>query len=165
MDYRLVDKPDINVVGKTVNVTFKNGEYLLQIPQFWDECEQDGSLDRLMNLASTGQSLGKVTLGVLMDFSEDMKRFTYMRAAVQADGAVPEGMIVKTIPAATWAVFEAIGPMPDAIQTLWSRIKSEFFTTAQFEHAKAPGLELYPINGSPDDPDYRSEVWVPVIMK
>lgn len=165
MDYRLVDKPAFKVVGKTVRVTLKNGEHLIRIPQFWDECVHDGSLDKLMGLASTGQLLGKVTLGVIMDFSENMEQFTYMIAAVQPDGAVPEGMIVETIPAATWAVFEAIGPMPEAIQNLWSRIMSEFFSTAQFEHAKAPGLELYPNNGSPDEPDYRSEVWVPVIRK
>ena len=68
------------------------------------------------------------------------------------------------ISAQTWAVFESIGPMPDAIQKVWGRICSEWFPATSFEHADAPDLEVYPA-GDAGSEDYRCEVWVPIIKK
>lgn len=161
MDYRLIEKPPLNIVGKALRVSHKDGENLRRIPEFWEECRHDGTLDQLKSLAAQGGVLGNVTLGLCTDFAPNMEEFTYMIAAEGNVQAAPDGLIEKTIPAQTWAVFEATGPMPEAIQTVWGQIWSEFFPTKQFQHAEGPDLELYP-SGDPTQPDYRSEVWVPV---
>ena len=49
------------------------------------------------------------------------------------------------IPSATWAVFESVGVMPDAIQNVWQQIYSEWFSSMGYEHAGGPELEVYPI--------------------
>jgi AraC family transcriptional regulator len=164
MDYRIVEKPAFPVVGKALRVGTKDGENLRRIPQFWDECLKDGSHDRLAALAGREGILGDVTLGICTDFAPNMEEFTYMIAAEKPDGATLEGMVEKTVPAASWAVFEAAGPLPEAIQTAWSRIWSEFFPTAPFKHGDGPELELYP-RGNPHSADYKMEVWIPVVDK
>lgn len=162
MDYRIVEKPAFRVVGKALRVSTKDGENLRRIPQFWEECHRDGSHEQLAALAAQGRALGDVTLGICTDFAPNMEEFTYLIAAEGPQGAVPDGLVEKTIPATTWAVFEATGPMPDAIQTVWGRIWSEFFPAKQFQHGDGPDLELYP-RGDATQPEYRSEVWIPVV--
>ena len=162
MDYRIIEKPLFHIVGKALRVATRDGENLRRIPRFWEECQRDGSHDQLAALASQGAVVGDATLGICTDFAEDMEEFTYMIAAERQNEAVPDGMIQKTIPAATWAVFEARGAMPDAIQTVWSRVWSEFFPENKFRHGDGPDLEIYP-RGDATQPGYRSEVWVPVV--
>jgi hypothetical protein len=64
----------------------------------------------------------------------------------------------------TWAVFESVGPMPDAIQDVWRRIFSEWFPTNEYEHADGPELEVYE-DGGMSSPDYKCWVWIPVVKK
>ena len=169
MEYRIIEKPGFTVVGKTLRVSTKDGENLNSIPQFWNRSHQDGTLETLTGLALDGAPPGGVTLGICTDFSDNMEKFTYMIAAqVPADiasfGGVPQGMIEQSIPAATWAVFQAKGSLPDSIQTVWSRIWSEFFADEQYVHGFGPDLELYP-PGNPMASDYGCEVWIPVVRK
>lgn len=162
MDYRIVDKPAFGVAGKALRVSTKDGENMRRIPQLWDECHADGSLARLRALAADRTAPGDVILGICMDFAADMKEFTYMIAAEAGGEGVPEGMVEKAVPALTYAVFEVSGPMPEAIQTVWGRIRSEFFPSGEYVHAVGPDIEVYP-PGDPEQPGYRSEVWVPVV--
>jgi AraC family transcriptional regulator len=164
MDYRIEEKPAFNVVGKALRVATKDGENFRVIPQFWQQCLRDGSHDQLVGLAAKGEVLPNVTLGICMDFTDSMEAFTYMIAAQSPPGTIPDGMVERAIPAATWAVFESKGAMPQAIQDVWGKIWSEFFETAPFIHGAAPDIEVYP-KGDATSADYVSEVWVPVIQK
>jgi AraC family transcriptional regulator len=93
-----------------------------------------------------------------------MEEFTYMIAAENTGGAIPDGYVERTIPAASWAIFEASGAMPEAIQNVWGKIWGEFFPAGEYQHGAAPDLEVYR-PGDVISPDYRSEVWVPVVKK
>ncbi|HIZ53397.1 MAG TPA: GyrI-like domain-containing protein, partial [Candidatus Enterococcus avicola] len=66
--------------------------------------------------------------------------------------------------ASTWAVFEAVGPYPDTLQNIWGRIYSEWFPTSGYEAISGPEI-LW--NESPDttNPQYKSEIWIPVKRK
>jgi AraC family transcriptional regulator len=121
MDYRLVDKPAFCVVGKALRVSTKDGENQRRIPQFWGDCFHDGTHAQLTALASLSVLPGDTMLGICTDFAEDMQEFTYLIAVETQSSAVPEGLIEKAVPAMTWAVFESIGAMPEAIQTVWGR--------------------------------------------
>lgn len=158
MDYRIVEKEAFKVVGKEIRVTTRDGENLIRIPKFWEECCQNGFYDRLCGIAN-----GADILGVCMnDFSNE--EFTYIIATQKTEGYSDNDLIEAEIPASTWAVFESIGPMPDSIQKVWGRIFSEWFPATSFEHADAPELEVYPQGDSNLD-NYRCEVWVPVVKK
>jgi len=84
--------------------------------------------------------------------------------AVATDQPVPEGMTEYQIPEGTWAIFECIGPMPQAIQELQKRIITEWLPTSGYEYADLPDIEVYS-EGDQQSPSYRSEVWLPIIKK
>jgi AraC family transcriptional regulator len=74
-----------------------------------------------------------------------------------------------TVPAATYAVFEGIGPMPDTILALWKSIYAEWFPTSGYEHAGTPDFERYPAKAYHDaglaNSEHRGEIWVPIRKK
>jgi AraC family transcriptional regulator len=159
MNYAMVEKESYPVVGKAIRVSCKNGENSREIPKFWQQSHETGLVDRLDNLNDEVE-----TIGICMDFDEVKEELTYMIAVRNTDDHIPDGLEERVIPAATWAVFESIGPMPDAIQKVWKRIYSEWFPASAYEHAGGPELEVYPIADASDE-NYRCQVWIPVVKK
>jgi len=158
MNYKLIEKSSLKVFGKSKKVSTKNGENLLQIPQFWKECDADGFRDGLLSVE------GGELFGICMNDYEN-ECFTYLIAREKTkDIELPEGAEEFTVPAATWAVFESVGPMPGAIQKVWERIYSEWFPSTGYEQANAPQLELYP-EGDASKDDYKCEIWIPIVKK
>lgn len=158
MDYKIVEKEAFKVVGKAIRVTTKDGENFKRIPKFWEESCQNGFYEKLCSISE-----GADILGICMnDFSNE--QFTYVIATEKPEGFISDHLTETEIPASTWAVFESVGPMPDSIQKLWGRIFQEWFPATSYEHADAPELEVYP-RGNVDSPDYRCEVWVPIVKK
>ena len=162
MNYKIVEKPAFKVVGKSVRVPTKDGQNFVLIPKFWDESVKDGTVAQLAAMSPQAAVIKDAILGICMDFTETMDEFSYMIAV--NGNETPGGMVERSIPAATWAVFESKGPMPDAIQNVWTYIWSEFFEAEPYAHGAAPDLEIYP-KGDVNDPNYISEVWVPVVSK
>ncbi|MFC4403742.1 AraC family transcriptional regulator [Gracilibacillus xinjiangensis] len=157
MNYRIEKREGFKVAGKEIRTSTKNGENSKRIPQFWEELNGDGTVEKLIEHSG---ELG--VLGVCMEFAPQMDELTYVIGMEKTEAAPMEELVEKEIPKATWAVFEAVGPMPDAIQKVWKRIFSEWFPSTGYEHANAPELEVY-LPGNPNDEDYRSEVWIPII--
>ena len=165
MDYQIVEKPGFKIVGKALRVSTRDGENMKVIPQFWNQTMQAGDVGRLTALMSHGGVVGDAVLGVCTEFQHDQQEFTYLIAVEKEGAPPPDGFVEKEIPAATWAVFESVGALPDAIQKVWGRIFSEFFPSTGFEHAEGgPELEVYP-GGDVAADDYKCEVWVPVVKK
>ncbi|MDF2536247.1 MAG: transcriptional regulator, AraC family, partial [Bacillales bacterium] len=63
-----------------------------------------------------------------------------------------------------WAVFTVIGPFPQELQKTWASIYGEWLPTSGYELTGGPEMVW---NESPDTskPDYKSEIWIPVIRK
>ena len=89
---------------------------------------------------------------------------TYMVGVEAGPEAIGDGLIGYTVPAATWAVFASVGPLPGAIQQTFVRIFQEWFPATGYEHAFAPELEMY-TDGDTNADDYRCEVWIPIVKK
>jgi AraC family transcriptional regulator len=164
MDYKIVAKPAFKVVGQGIKVSTQGKQNFELIPQFWSECCQSGLCARLEALVDPTGVTGPAILGVCMEFNSKRDEFFYLVGVENTKGAVPEGMTEKAIPALTWAVFEAVGAMPEAIQNLVNRIYSEWFPATGYERAREIDMEVYP-PGDSSTVDYRSEVWVPVVKK
>jgi AraC family transcriptional regulator len=162
MKYKIVEKPSFSVVGRSIRVPNTHGENQVLIPKFWDESVKDGTVGKLASMSPQADVIKDAVLGICMDFSESMDEFSYM---IAVDGReTPDGMISRPVPAAKWAVFEAKGPMPEAIQNVWAAIWSQFFAVEPYADGPGPELEIYP-NGDINSPEYISEVWVPVVSK
>lgn len=158
MDYRIIRKEAFRVVGKPLRVKSQDGQNFIKIPDFWTQCNTDGTTDALCAVSDDGS-----TMGICGDFSADMTEFSYYVAVPSRAGAVPEGCVEYAVPAATWAVFDAVGRLPHSIQAVTTKVFSEWFPASNFEHDAAPELEVY-LPGEMND-NYRCEVWMPVIRK
>jgi AraC family transcriptional regulator len=159
MDYRNVEKEAFTVVGKSIQTTCEDGQQTRDIPKFWQESNQDGTVAKLGSIG-TGENL----LGVCLDMQPGKGDLTYMIASQTNLTSHEEGFTLRTIPASTWAIFTSVGPMPGAIQSVIGRIFQEWFPATGYEHAGAPELEVYP-PGDITAEDYRCEVWIPIVKR
>lgn len=163
--YRIVHKPGFVVGGYALRTSCLNGENNRAIPEFWNQCLGDG---RAQGLLAYHAGLGH--LGLCAEWDKGREQFTYM-IGVDLDKArddLPPATRQIAIPAASYAVFESIGPMPHSIQDTWVRAFNEWFPTSGWEHAGTPDFEVYPDfepgdpRGDITSPQCYSEVWIPL---
>ncbi|OAS82534.1 MULTISPECIES: GyrI-like domain-containing protein [Metabacillus] len=159
MNYKIIQEEAFVIIGKGFRVSMENGENNKKIPLLWKESNQNGFSEALAKQAG---DLG--LLGVCLDFNHQENEFTYFIGAEKTTEHFLPDWELRKIPAATWAVFESIGPMPDTIQQVWKNIYSEWFPSTGYEHANGPEFESYS-EGDPNSEDYRAEVWIPIIKK
>lgn len=159
MDYRIIKRDAFRIVGKAARINTADGQNFVRCPQFWGQCNSDGTSEALCAVSDDC-----VMMSVCANFSPDLGEFDYYVAVPQKEGNVPAGCSELTVPALTWAVFDAVGKLPGSIQALMPKIFSEWFPASNFEHAEGPELEVYP-GGDMDSDQYRCEVWIPVVKK
>lgn len=145
---------------------------LAEIPAFWDEiCEKYAANVYAGNppanpyeQALADNCIGE--FGVCIDDLDD-GRFRYLIAGRYAGGEVPDGMILYEFPRSSWAVFNCIGPLPDALQRLNAQVFSEWLPgNPDYELCGNATIEWYDcINGEKTDADYHSAIWIPVKKK
>ncbi len=165
MDCQIIEKPVFDIIGRSRKFAEANGENVIKIPQFWDEFVNDEKGNKvLMKLTQNkpGSVSGSISLGVSM-CELGMDEFTYAIGVETTAKTVPPGFEVIHIPAATWAVFDSIGPMPDAIHDVTTRIFSEWFPSTGYEHPTHE-LEVY-LPGDTSSKDYHCQVWIHINKK
>lgn len=162
MDYKIIEKNAFDIIEKVEAHTVENSENAKSIPDFWMRSHNDGTVKTLLDTTTDRTYIFGVCYGNL---PENVKTFDYSIAAkCDNNTVVPEGFRKNTIPARTWAVFECKGAMPNAMQDMWHKIISEFFPTSGYQPTYEMDIEAY-TDGNMGSPDYRSEIWVPVIKK
>lgn len=143
LEYKIVEKAAFTVVG--VSRRFSGETAYRDIPVFWDEH---------MNGPMAGKISG--TYALCMDNEPDS--FEYMIAdACSPQQEISEGCRLHTVPAGTWAVFPCRGELPEALQSVNTRIWQEWL----------PGCREYRMGGNYNIEYYAgsdySEIWVPVV--
>lgn len=157
MNYKVVEKDAFKVLGRSIITTEENGKNNTEIPQFWYELYTTGVIDKMLEVSGSDTKYGIC----LAPIKEHGKEFEYL-IAVPYNGGDKADMKVYDIPKTDWAVFECRGSMPDAIQKVWNRIFSEWLPATKYEiNTELPDIEYYS-PGDNDQPDYYSEIWLPV---
>lgn len=158
MNYKIEKKEAFRIVGAKKHFDLNVEENFIQVPQFWGESLQNGMIGQI------GQLSNKEPYGVLgVSTCMNGKAFDYYIASA-TDKPLPGNMHEYMVPASTWAIFECIGPMPNAIQELQKRIITEWLPTSGYEYADAPDIEVYP-EGDTSSSNYKCEVWLPIKKK
>lgn len=156
MEYRIEKKEQFTVVG--VSRRFSTETSYSEIPKFWDEHYAAGGGERVM---------GK--FGICLD-SKDVNNgaaeFEYLIAdEYDPCRPLPEGCITRVIPAGTWAVFPCRGALPEALQSVNTRIWSEWLPNCrEYELAGNYNIEMYTPPAEKPEDTY-SEIWIPVAKK
>lgn len=143
-----------------------------EIPRFWDEiCEKYADSVYAGNEPANPYEQALVDncigeYGVCIDDIGD-GRFRYLIAGKYTGGEIPEGMVLYEFPRGEWAVFNCVGPLPDAMQSVNTRIFSEWLPgNPEYEISGNANVEWYDtVNGEKTDPDYHSAIWIPVKKK
>jgi AraC family transcriptional regulator len=152
MDYRIEKKEAFNAIVKA-RMFGENSDK--EIPAFWDEYFAQGLHKQIagaMGVCGEVMEGGKFMYGIGCP-EEWLKGENY-----------PEGFESWAIPAATWAIFKCVGPMPDSIQDMWKRIYSEWLPQSKYEIVPGHYFEYY-TEGDTASADYISEIWIPIREK
>ena len=170
MDYKITPMFPFKVIG--FQREFDNETAYTEIPKFWDEiCEKYAYSVYAGNAPANPyeQALVDNCIGEYGVCIDDIGggKFRYLVAGKYTGGDVPEGMVVYEFPRSDWAVFNCIGPIPDALQSVNTRIFREWLPgNPEYELSGNATVEWYDcVNGEKTDPDYHSAIWVPVKRK
>lgn len=163
MNYRIEEKEAFRIVGikKRVPIIF-NGVNP-EIASMWESLD----LETIQNLKAISNVEPTGLISASTNFSEGRMEEQgeldhYIGAATTK--ACPDNLVELEVPASAWAVFEAKGPFPDALQDVWGRIYSEWFPSSNYQQVEGPEI-LWNENKDVTSPTFKSEIWIPVILK
>ncbi|MGF7059703.1 AraC family transcriptional regulator [Brassicibacter mesophilus] len=153
MNYRVVERDSFKTAGKIVTSSLENNI----IPQFWDKCKKDGTIDKLLEIG-----VNAYTLGMCFGYNDEGKN-DYM-VGIETNHECIESMKTVVVPKSTWLVFESIGPINPTLGNTWGRIYGEFLPQSIYKQATLPTMEKY-FSGDVDSDDYYIEIWIPVVKE
>ena len=170
MDYKIAPMFPFKVIG--FQKVFDNETAYAEIPKFWDEiCEKYAYSVYAGNAPANPweQALVDNCIGEYGVCIDDIGggQFRYLIAGKYTGGDVPEGMVLYEFPRGDWAVFNCVGPNPETLQRMNTRIFREWLPgNPDYELCGNATVEWYDcVNGEMTDPDYRSAIWIPVKPK
>lgn len=156
--WKLEQKEGFRLVGKRIIVSCEDNLHFRKIPEFWNECQRDGTFAKLISMDT---AVPKGIFGLFGTYEEQSSEMEYSIMA-RSDQELPQGFTEVNIPGATWAIFDCRGSVPQAIQKGWQYLNEEWLVKYPFQHAQCPEIEWYS-NGNAYDSDYLSQIWIPVI--
>lgn len=160
MDYIVEDIEEIKVIGFMKEIITETS--YRDIPKAWNElscmCEhtENKELTALLDSCFMGE------YGICIEDDRHKDRFQYLMAGTYHGEKIPEEMIVYTIPAGTYVKFKCIGPLPEALQSVNTRIYKEWLPEhPEYVFHGVGNVEWYP-KGDMQASDYACEIWMPV---
>ena len=126
-------------------------------PNVWNKLYEKYSHEELAELGK-GESVG------LCHDVESPDRINYMAGYIATDveKAKDMGLEVLEVDEAEYAVVELTGKVPECIHAGWKYLMEVFFPEHGYIHSGKPDFEYY-FKGDMYSPDYRMELWVPVV--
>ena len=156
--WKLEQKDGFRLVGKRIRVSCENNLHFQKIPEFWNECQRNGIFAKLISIDVAAP---KGIFGLFGAYDAQFKEIEYSIMA-RSEQALPQGFTEINIPPATWAIFNCIGAVPQAIQNGWHYLHEEWLAKYPFQHAQCPEIEWYS-DGNVYDSGYLSQIWIPII--
>lgn len=164
MDYVIEKMDGMKIIGFVKEVPYENSYNI--IPSFWrDFCSEFCNRRNNKQVQNVIEQCCIGEFGVCISDINNDKSFKYIIAGKYNGGEVPEGMEVFNIPSLKWAKFKCIGPMPEALQAVNTRVFNEWIPgNPEYEISEPMNIEWYS-KGDGSSTDYESEIWVPVKRK
>ena len=127
-------------------------------PGLWDRLFGQVPYEKLATLGS-GEAFG-----TCFNYSTNPHNFSYMAGydVRLTEEARALGLEVLEIPEAEYAIVELSGPVPENIHQGWQFVMGEYFPANGLKHAGTPDHEYY-LMGDMTSPDYKMELWVPIV--
>lgn len=111
--------------------------------------------------------MAKLGNGESVGICHDVKHpglINYMAAYIitDKDKAKSMGLDVLEIKENEYAVVELTGSVPECIHKGWKYVMEVFFPEQGYRHSESPDFEYY-YDGDMYSPDYRMELWIPIV--
>jgi AraC family transcriptional regulator len=163
MNYRIVEKEAFRIVGLKKRVPIIFNGVNPEISAMWQSLNEE----KIKELKGLSNVEPKGLISASTNFSEDRMEEKgeldhYIGAATTSE--CPEHLSSLEVAAGTWAVFEAVGPFPSTLQNVWGRIYSEWFPSSSYQQVEGPEI-LWNESKDVSSPNFRSEIWMPVMKK
>jgi predicted transcriptional regulator YdeE len=154
MELKLVTRPSFTVVGMLYVGKNQNNE----IPEMWTKFNKRGN-----ELVCKGDAAYGVCQWV-NGGSDGV--FEYLAGyEVDPNDPIPEGMVARTVPASTWAVFEHRGAA-DTLGDTYNRIYQEILPASNYRQTEdGRDMEVYTDEFTFFAPDSIMYIYVPVIPR
>lgn len=162
MDYRIVEKEAFYIVGLKKRVSLLYHGVNPEIAAMWASLTEEDI--KALKALSKVEPHGLVSASV--NFTEGRAEGTELDHYIGVAASEPhaEKWQVLAVPASTWGVFTARGKFPDALQSVWARIYSEWFAVSGYEISDGPEM-LWNEGKDTSLPDFHSEIWIPIVKK
>ena len=165
MNYRIETKDSFQLICKKKQVSCKAELTTAEISHFWQECNTDGTITALCKYIPENNIFLNCIVGTCFGKDASDAEFPYAIGAHYNGLPVSDaGLTVEEIPAHTYAVFPCVGKMPEAFQTLYQQIYSEFFPASEYQPCGGTDFEAYP-SADVSNPNYTCEIWIAVEKK
>jgi AraC family transcriptional regulator len=162
MNYRIVEKENFQIVGIKKRITLQYEGVNTQMDSMWASL----NMEKIIELKQLSNEEPVGILSVSANFTDRTDEGTELDQyiGVATTSTSSDCWEVLKVESGTWAVFTVIGPFPQELQKTWASIYGEWLPTSGYELTGGPEM-LW--NESPDTskPDYKSEIWIPVIRK
>ena len=164
MDYAVEKMNVFSVIGYEYEVRYDDSYQT--IPKLWDQfCEHSDHGDNSPEVQQAIDICKIGEFGICIDDNPGGDTFHYLIVGHYNGGPVPEGMKVFEIPAAEWAKFHCTGPLPGSLQAVNTKIFKEWLPgNPDYEFSMNMNIEWYSMSDC-SQPDYESEIWIPVKRK
>lgn len=167
MDCKITQMDSFKVIG--FERVFENETAYERIPEFWGEIMPKYANVFMDNPPKDAveQAIADNRIGEYAVCIDDVGpgKFRYLIAGEYMGGDVPDGLTVYELPRGDWAIFDCTGPLPEALQSVNTRIFQEWLPgNPDYEFAGSANVEWYGM-GDTTAPDYQSAIWIPVKRK
>ncbi len=153
MEPKIVELEPMTILGMEIRT--KDSE--TAIPQLWEKFI--AHFDKIRNSVIKDRSWG-VSYDIVV--SDDYIEFTYLAGCeVAATDTIPEGYIIREIPAHKYAMFIHTGPVENIGET-YDFIWSKWLPTSQYEYDPSNDMELYDERFNPTSPNSQVILYTPV---
>lgn len=159
MNYQIEQWPAFKVMGIAHKVeTIRAFEV---IPKLWEEAWKNGTMQKFIENFPDYRPAGFLGIaeGGEWGNSEEMRYIMGVTNHVETEECryIPpfDGLEEYFYPAATWAVFEADGELPEATQRIYKQFYAEWLPNSGYELADLPVIECYM-------QENRQEVWIAI---
>lgn len=158
MEYRIEKRDSFRVVGHVAGGNWTTENASEKATEFWMQLGGNDAerIRRVLELRDGSKPEG--LLGISFCDEHGFKGYL---VGVATSAACPPELQERIVPAATYAVFDCTGPMPNAMQRLQSRILTEWLPDSGYEWAPKADVEVY-LSENMTAPDYQSQVWLPI---
>lgn len=167
MNYKVTDMFPLKLIGFVKEFDMETS--YKEIPLFWDEiCEKYCYPHIYRGLPAENDYEQAIIDNCIGEFGVCIEchgsKFKYLIAGKYTGGKVPEGMMLYEFPAGKWAIFDCVGPCPEKLQELNTKIFKEWLPlNKDFELRGDGNIEWYDcVNGEKTDPNYHTQIWLPI---